>query len=258
MEEQDKFVEILRFGESWEKLEAMRELEKLAKECRTRADAVLDRCATAAGKEKNKPWREFRRQTGLGLFNAVLDIAQGPPGSELRNLAADILAHLWHPAAVDRLVEDIKENGETLLNSQYSGIFVNLGGIGNESAARALISLWAEGGEYDIAGPLAACNSKAGDAFLMLQARENKDPAVRGHCICCLSATPTEEKTDFLRERLKNTNHFEQSATVRKIAQMCLVSMAPELIAVYNQSEDPRLKEEIAKTLRSLNGHTGR
>lgn len=252
MEEQDKLIETLRFGENWEKLDAMRELEELAKECRTRADAVLDRCVTAAEKEKNKPWRAFRRQTGLGLFSTVLDIAQGPPGSELRNLAADILAHLWHPAAVERLVEDIKENGDTLLNSQYGGIFVNLGGIGNEPATRALISLWEAGCEYYVAGPLAACNSKIGEAFLMVQARENKDPTVRGHCICCLSSTPTEEKINFLRERLKNGTHFEQSATVRKIAEMSLLSIAPELIAAYNQTEDPGLKDEIAKTLRSM------
>lgn len=250
--------EALKLGTAREKLAALREFEEIAKEVREQAEPDLSTWPSAVLREKSKPWRKFRGLVGFPVFNIMLEIAQGKGNTRLRELAADILAHLWHPAAVGRLVEDIRKNSKTLRPNQVTGIFVNLGGIGNEPAARALISLWAEGCEYDIARPLAACNSKAGDAFLMLQARENKDPAVRGHCICCLSATPTEEKTDFLRERLKNTNHFEQSATVRKIAQMCLVSMAPELIAVYNQSEDTRLKEEIAKTLRSLNEHTGR
>lgn len=242
----------LRFGESWEKLAAMRELEEVAKACRVWAEQALAGVADKAEIERKKPWREFRRRIGFGLFGEVLDIAQGPPGSELRDLAADILAHLWHPAAVDRLIEDLKVNGKTLLPSQYTGIFTNLGGIGNEPAVRALMELWDDGCAYDAVAPLGACGSRTSEAFLMRQARENKDQALRGYCICYLNSMPTQEKVDFLREKLKRGTGFERSAAVRKIAEMGLRSMVPELMAVYDQSEDAVLREEIFATLRYM------
>jgi len=252
MPENEKRSHALRFGESWEKLAAMRELEEVAKDCRVAAERALAGVVDKAELERKKPWREFRRRIGFGLFGEVLDIAQGPPGSDLRDLAADILAHLWHPAAVDRLLEDIRCNGADLLPSQYTGIFVNLGGIGNEPAARALMELWDEGCAYDAVGPLGACGSRAAEAFLMRQACENKDHTLRGYCICFLNSMPTQEKVDFLREKLKRGTGFERSAAVRKIAQMGLHSLAPELLAAYGQSDDEALKKEIFETLRYM------
>ena len=41
-------------------------------------------------------------------------------------------------------------------------------------------------------------------------------------------------------------------AAVKKIAGMHLTILAPELMAVCNKSEDPELKDEIHKALRTL------
>lgn len=248
----EKRCNTLRFGESWEKLEVMRELEEIAKDCRTKANEILANCAAPAEREKHKPWRAFRKLTGFQLFNLVMDIAQEQSGTRLRDLAADILAHLWHPAAVDRLVEDLLDNGATLLTSQYIGIFENLAGISNEPAVQALIKLWEEGYKYDTVWAIGACLSKTGEAFLLRQAREHKDPSLRGYCICALNSELSEEKSAFLLDKLKNGTPFEQSGAVRKIGDMGLSSLSPTLMAVYNQSEDVILKEEIFDTLRYM------
>jgi len=242
----------LRFGEGWEKLELLRDLEETAKDCRIAADNRLSDCATEAERERAKPWREFRRVIGFPLFNLILEIARSDIRSEQRNLAADILAHLWHPAAVDRLVEDLNENAGSLLGTQISSIFINLAGIGNEVAARGLISLWGEGFDHYIPEALAACKSKAGEAFLFVQARDNKDYCLRGICICYLNSKVSEEKSVFLLEKVRSGVHFEQYAAVKKIAGMHLTILAPELMAVCNKSEDPELKDEIHKALRTL------
>lgn len=243
----------LRFGESWEKMELLKELEETAKDCRIAADKRLRGCATAAELERNKPWREFRRVTGFPLFNVVLEIAQSDNRTELRDLAADILAHLWHPAAVGRLVEDIKENADTLFGTQISGIFINLAGIGNEVAVRGLISIW-EDPQWQsyIPEALAACNSKIGEAFLLEQARENKDPYVRGICICWLNNEVSDTKVKFLLDKLRCDEIFERSAAIEKISDMRLTSLTPDLMAMYNKSEDSMLKEEIFDALRSM------
>lgn len=248
----EKCVNILRFGESWEKMGAMRELEAIAKECRTRANPVLDLCITPAERERNVPWRAFRRRIGFPLFDLVLDIAQGPAGSDLRDLAADILAHLWHPASVDRLVEDILENEESLCPSQISGIFENLGGIGNEPAAQALMKLWGEGYHYQVVFPLGACRSKAGNAFLIRQARENNDPTLRGYCVLASHLEATDENAAFLLERARNGAMMESSAAIRKICAMNLSSLIPALISIHNSSDDLMIRETIFDALREM------
>jgi len=250
-ERSDPRCDTLRFGEPWEKLELLKELEEIAKDCRSAADKVSRNGLTAAERERNKPWREFRRRIGFPLFELVLDMAQGGR-SESRDVAADILAHLWHPAAVDRLVEDIKENADTLLGTQFLGIFINLGGIGTEVAARGLISLWEEPlWRPYITEALEACGSKAGEAFLMTQALENKDPYVRGSCISRLNSEVSDKKINFLQEKLKRGESFERLAAIKKILEMRLTSMAPDLMNIYNTSSDPALKE-IRETLRSM------
>jgi HEAT repeat protein len=243
---------LLRNGERWEKLEAMQVLEELAKECRTAANAVIYKSASKAEWEKLKPWRTFRRKVGFELFNQMLDIAQGPTGTPLRDLAADILAHLWHPLAVDRLVEDLLDNGEKLLPTQFTAIFDNLAGIGNEPALRALLKLWDEGYETLAVYAIGACDSKEGEAFLLRQAREHKDPSLRGYCISALGAEPSDEKTAFLLSRLKSGTPFEQSAAVRKIGDIGLMSLTPELVALHNSTKDEYLKEEIFDTMRYM------
>jgi len=242
----------LAHGEPWERLEAMQKLEEIAIQCRTEANAVIGKCTTPAELEKLKPWRSFRRKIGFPLFNLVLKIAQGPSGTQLRDLAADILAHLWHPAAVDRLVEDLSKNGDALRPSQLSGIFDNLAGIGNEPALKALLKLWDEGYEYDVVIPIGSCNSKVGEAFLMRQAREHKDSSLRGYCILAFGREHSPEKVSLLRDKLKNGTPLERSAAIRRIGDMGLISLSSELIAIHNGTNDEKLKTEILDTLRYL------
>ncbi|MHB0995862.1 MAG: HEAT repeat domain-containing protein [Elusimicrobiales bacterium] len=243
---------LLQFGEPQEKLEAMRKLEEIAKECRSAANPLLAKCDDPAKKEKLKPWREFRKRIGFPLFDLVLDISKGPAGTELRDLAADILAHLWHPSAVDRLVEDLLENGDKLRGGQFNGIFENLGGIGNEPAARALLRLWDEGYRYEVIFPLGSCNSKVGNAFLMRQARENPDATLRGYCILALRLEPTEENGALLLEKARSGDALESSAAIQKIGDMNMASLVPALISIHNQSDDHMVRESIFAALREM------
>lgn len=248
----EKWGEILKIGEPLEKLAVMRELEEIAKDCRSRANPLLAGCDDPTKKEKLKPWREFRKRIGFPLFDLLLEISKGPSGTELRDLAADILAHLWHPSAVDRLVEDLLENGDKLLGSQFTGIFENLGGIGNEPAARALMRLWDEGYRYDVIFPLGGCDSKAGNAFLMRQAKESADAALRGYCILALRLEPNEENGAFLLERARSGNALESAAAIQKIGLMNLTSLIPSLISIHNQSDDHMVRESIFAALREM------
>lgn len=248
----DKCLHTLQFGDSTEKLGIMRELEEIAKECRTKAEPLLDICVTPAEREKNAPWREFRRQIGFPLFNVVLDIAQGPSGLELRDLAADILAHLWHPAAVGRLEQDLRENSKNLTHTQISGIFSNLAGIGNEPAAQALMRLWEEGYEFECASALGACNARSGNAFLLRQAVENSNADLRGYCLLFLKLSACPETEAFLRDRLRHGANLELSVAIRQAGLLRLASLEPDLVRIQDQTENSDLKKEIAQALKCM------
>jgi len=251
-EEEDKSVDLLRFGKPGEKLELLRELEETAKDCRIAADKALPACVTPAELERNKPWREFRRRIGFKLFEVVLKIAQKNARSELRDLAADILAHLWHPAAVDRLVEDITQNEDKLVTTQVLGIFDNLAGIGTDTAVRGLISIWEYGWHFPVVRALGACGTKRAEAFLLAQAQQDEDAGIRGLCITYLNSEVSDRKVSLLRDKLKYSTDFEQSAAIKKIAALQLTSLTKDLKAVYDESDDPLVKEEIRDALRAL------
>lgn len=251
-EEYNHYFEVLLLGTDGEKLEALKELADIAKDCRVKADAALLADLGPAERERHKAWREFRRQIGFKVFGLVLDMARLPAGSETRDLAADLLAHLWHPAAVDRLVEDILTNAKKLTHTQVSGIFANLAGIGNEPAALALIRLWSAGYAYEAVAPLAACDSRTANEFLFRQARDNKDEVLRGYCLLYLKLERSAEAIEFLREKLISGTVLERSGAVRKICAMRITSMVPDLVTVYKNIEDSDLKREISVVLKCL------
>jgi len=251
-ENRGELWEALKLGTAREKLAALRELGEIAKEVREEADVWIPTCRSAVLREKFKPWRKFRGLVGFPVFNIMLEIAQGKASARLRELAADILAHLWHPAAVGRLVEDIRKNSKTLRPSQVTGIFVNLGGIGNEVAVRALISLWGNWWQFHIPAALAACDSKTAESFLMKQAKEAKDPNIRASCLFSLSSEVSDRKIGVLLDRLEHGGHFEQAAAITIIKRMGLASLAPALKAIYSKSKDPILRKHITTALRKM------
>jgi len=251
-ENRDEYWEALKLGTAAEKLAALRELEETAKKIREHTEPELFAFHNAVIPEKLKPWREFRGVVGFPVFNIMLELAQSDAHHGLRDLAADILAHLWHPAAVDRLVVDIKRNSKTLRPSQISGIFINLGGIGNEPAVRALISLWRHRWKFHIPAALAACDSKTAESFLMTHARKAKDPNVRASCLFALNSEVSDRKISLLLERLEHGGHFEQAAAITKIKDIGLASLVPALKAISSKSKDPILKDHIAQALRKM------
>ena len=244
--------DILRFGKPGEKLELLRELEETAKDCRSRADRILPACRTAAERERIKPWREFRREIGFPLFSVVLKIAQKNTDAALRGLAGDILAHLWHPAGVPRLLEDITGNDDKLLLSQVLGIFENLAGIGEEMAVKALIAIWEYGWHALAARALGACGSRRADAFLLAQAQQDEDADIRGLCVSYLNAQVTPKKVGLLLDKLKYCEGFEQAAAIKKIKDLGLSALAGDLKTAYEESEDAFIKQEIQGALRAI------
>lgn len=240
-------------GTPGEKLEVIKELYAPARECRKRTDAFLNSSLeNTVVAESDKPWREFRNIVGEPLFELVMGIVQNDPPSEVRDQAGDIMAHLWHPCAVGRLLEAYERHRPVLEHSPPLAIYKNLGGIGTEAAARALMWLWGSRWDADIAGALGMCASDAAQSFLVRQAREHSNVHVRAMCMANLKLPVTKEKADLYIDRLQSVNGNECFVSLCMIDALKVACAAAALADLRAKTQNAMYVNFINKILPAL------
>lgn len=191
---------------------------------------------------------------GEPLFGLVLAIVRSDPPSEVRELAGDIMAHLWHPCAVGRLLEDYERRHRDMVEHKPPlGIYKNLGGIGTEAAARALMWLWGTKWDADIAGALGMCDSDAAQDFLVKQARAHSNAHVRAMCMGNLKPPVTKEKADLFMERLRDEESGECFVALCMIKDLQVACAAEALVALRARTENRMYASFISKILPVLN-----
>jgi hypothetical protein len=225
--------EVLVSGETREKLEFLKELLELANACRANIDSLPETVfEDPVARKIAKPWREFQKITGKPLFDALLELVRQETPSKVRELAGDIMAQLWHPSAIGRLLEDFEQHRDTLAKKPPMKIFVNLRGIGTEAAARALMWMWGTKWDADVVNMLSRCDSDEAQKFILRQATEHSSAYMRFVCLMHLTAPLTEEKEALIMERLKSGTHDEQFVAVMKVQEFGMVQAADRLIAL--------------------------
>jgi len=240
----------LATGTPREKLEVLVELYATAKECRARADVLLSSSSESFTlREAHNPWRQFRDIIGEPLFDIILTIVRLDQPSDVRALAGDILAHLGHPEAVGRLLEDYENHRNEIDNYPPLAIYGNLGRIGTDAAARALIWLWGTKWDADIAGALGRCNSDMAQDFLLMQARAHSSVHVRSMCMGNLKAPVTKEKVDLFLDRLENGEYNECFTAIYMINILRVESAANALLALRAKTGDKIVIKFIKETL---------
>lgn len=242
---------ILRSGDTGEKLAALEELLEIACKCREKTDAV-QRTARAAPSVRKYPWHEFRGIVGEPVFAALVEIVQNTAPSEVRARAGDIMAQVWHPCAIGRLLETFEERREAKADLPSSGIFRNLGGIGTNAAARALMWLWGSGFDAEAAGALGMCESDAAQEFLLGNALRHSSPYVRSVCIAHLNPPATEEKIALLINRLETGTQNEQFIAAMKVKEFRAARAVPALLALRAGNTDMVLIKIIDEALAVL------
>lgn len=226
-------------GSSAEKLEVLKGLLGKAAECRARADArACPWPESEHASEAPRPWEEFSAIIGETLFSAIEEIVRQEPPSELREFAGDIMAHIWHPCAIGRLLEKHERRGDTVLTKPPLDIYRDLSGIGTEAAAKALMWLWGCKWDADIAGALAMCRGENVQNFLMEQARAHPNSHVRATCIAGVTHPITPEKAAFLVERLENGSYNEQYYSLYMISELRVARAAEALAAFRRKTSD--------------------
>lgn len=252
--------EVLVSGETREKLKFLKELLELANACRAHVDSLPESVfEDPVARKKAKPWREFRKITGKPLFDALVELVRHESPSEVRELAGDIMAQLWHPCAVGRLLEDFEQHRDTLAERPPMRIFMNLRGIGTEAAARALMWMWGTKWDADVVNMLTRCDSEEAQSFVVRQATEHSRVHVRLRCMMSLALPLTEEKEALIMERLKSGTHDEQFVAVMKIQEFGMVQAANLLASVRANTREPvtGLIDEVLLSLRAAAGVIG-
>ena len=241
---------LLSAGIPCEKLEVLKELYVLALECRARTDALPDYFSeNPTSRESKKPWRELLEIVGQPLFDLLVAIVQQGPPSEVRDLAGDILSELWHPGAIGRLLQDYERNIDAVAHTPPLAIYKNLGGIGTDAAARALIWLWGGKWDADIAAALGMCDTEVAQEFLIKQAREHCNVHVRATCIGYLNSPVTTAKAELLLERLENGEYNERFYAIYKINILRLTCAVTALRALRRKTKDTIFTGLIDETL---------
>jgi len=250
--------EVLVSGEPREKLEFLKELREIADACRAHVDLQPASVFEDTVVRKNaKPWREFQEITGKPLFDALLAIVRQEDPSEVRELAGDIMAQLWHPCAVGRLLEDFEQHRDTLAERPPIRIFRNLGGIGTEDAARALMWMWGTKWDADAVSALEMCGCEAAQDFILRQATEHSSSYVRLICLMHLVLPLTEGKETLIMERLRSGTHDEQFVAVTKVKELGMVQASETLqtLRLHNPKGLPvGIIDETLLALRSVAG----
>ncbi|MHB0996908.1 MAG: hypothetical protein ACYC2I_11115 [Elusimicrobiales bacterium] len=250
--------EVLVSGEPLEKLKFLKELLEIANACRACAESLPDTVLEdPAAREKAKPWREFQRITGKPLFDTLLEIVRQETPSEVRELAGDIMAQLWHPSAVGRLLEDFEQHRDTLAEKPPMRIFRNLGRIGTEAAARALMWMWGTKWDADVVSALGMCRSEEAQDFILRQAAGHSSSYVRLVCLMYLVLPLTEEKEAFILNRLKSGTHDEQFVAIAKVKELGMVQAADTLIALRANNRTGLPVGEIDNALSALRAAAG-
>ncbi|MHB0995350.1 MAG: hypothetical protein ACYC2I_03160 [Elusimicrobiales bacterium] len=252
--------EVLVSGETREKLKFLKELLELANACRAHVDSLPESVfEDPVARKRAKPWREFRKITGKPLFDALVELVRHESPSEVRELAGDIMAQLWHPCAVGRLLEDFEQHRDTLAERPPMRIFMNLRGIGTEAAARALMWMWGTKWDADVVNMLTRCDSEEAQSFVVRQATEHSRIYVRLCCMMSLALPLTEEKEALIMERLKSGTHDEQFVAVMKIQEFGMVQAANLLTSVRANTREPvtGLIDEVLLSLRAAAGVIG-
>lgn len=237
--EQLGFVHDFRPSSSGFTLEELRKIFATARECRARMAAKYSSLtAELRVRDSDRPWREFLEIAGEPQFSAIVDIVQKAPPSEGRDLAGDIMAELLHPCAVGRLLEAHERRGDSVLSRPPLDIYRNLGGIGTEAAATALMWLWGCKWDADIASALAMCDSEAAQDFLMRQARQHPNAHVRSMCIAGVFHPITREKCEFFVERLEKGGYNEQYFALYAINDLKVAYAADALVSLRKTTTD--------------------
>lgn len=250
--------ELLCSGKDGEKLAVLEQLFEIACECRDKADSVhRPAFSKPAGRGDFRPWQEFLGIVGEPFFKALIEIVQNTTPSEVRARAGDIMAQVWHPCAIGRLLETFEERREAKSDLPSSGIFKNLGGIGTEAAAKALMWLWGTGFDAEVAGALGMCDSAAAQDFLLRNAREHASPYVRSVCIAHLNLPVTEEKTDLLINCLETGTQHEQFVAAMKVKEFRVARAAPALRLLRAGTGDTVLVKVIDAALSVLKEESG-
>jgi hypothetical protein len=232
------------------KLAALRALYYQAKSCR--ADAEARRTASPDAyiiPDDLKPWREFSALAGASVFSALQELVRQEEPSTARALAGDIMAQVLHPCAIGRLLEAYELRGDAVLAAPQLDIYRNLGGIGNEAAAKALMWLWGCKWDADIAATLGMCNTEVAQEFLIKQAREHGNVHVRATCIGYLNSPVTTAKAELLLERLENGEYNERFYAICKINILRLNCAATALKALRRKTRDAAFRGVIDETL---------
>jgi hypothetical protein len=248
-------IEVLRSGAELDKLSVLSGLYALAEECRARAERI----PYAAFKEpvvrgSCAPWREFREIAGEELFGVLVEQVRQERPSQVRALAGDIMACLWHPCAIGRLLETFEERRETLAEDPPVKIFRDLGAIGTEAAANALMWLWGNGLDADAAGALGICFGTAAQDFLLANASVHSNSYVRSICLAHLRPPITKEKADLLIARLSSGTQNERFIAAMKVKEFRLAAAVPALISARARKDDGALLGVIDEALAVLRG----
>lgn len=245
--------EILRTGDAGGKLAVLEELFEIASRCREKTDSLhRSVLAEPSMREHYRPWREFLAIAGEPVFEALVEIVRDTNPSEVRARAGDIMARVWHPSAIGRLLEAFEERREKKSDLPAAGIFRDLGGIGTEAAARAIMWLWGSGFDAEAAGALGRCESEVAQDFLLRNAREHSNSYVRSVCISGIKPPLTEEKTALLINRLETGTQNEQIFAAMRVQDLRMIRALPVLLALRAGNADMVLLRIIDETLAAL------
>ena len=244
--------EALGLGTPREKLEVLKELLEIANGCRACAEAQLKSVQEGQAARNLKPWCEFQNIVGEPIFDTILQIVKNYPPSGVRELAGDIMAQLWHPSAIGRLLEDFEQRRDPLAERPPLRIFRSLGGIGTEAAARALMWMWGTKWDADVACALEMCDSLEAQDFLLRQAREHSSVYVRSMCMAHLKAPLTPAKEDLFIDRLKFGTHDEKFIAILKIQELGVIGAMDALVLARGGNGDRDLIGFINEALATL------
>ena len=247
------YCDTLASGTPHEKRAVLAELLEISNGCRACTEAQPDSLLEdPAARENAKPWRKFLDIVGQPLFDILLGIVAQEPPSEVRELAGDIMAQLWHPCAVGRLLEDFEQHRDTLTKKPPLRIFRNLGGIGTVAAAKALMWMWGTRWDADVVNALGMCDCETVQDFLLRQATEHSGVHVRLVCLMSLSAPLTTRKEALLLDRLRQGTHDERFVAIMKVEELKATWAIPELMALHAAETDFNFARFIGEALVKL------
>lgn len=248
-------VEILLSGAEQDKLPVLSGLYALAEECRAKAELIpYAAFKEPAVRENCAPWREFRAMIGAELFGVLVELVGQERPSRVRAQAGDIMACLWHPCGIGRLLEKFEERRETLEEDPPVRILRDLGAIGTEAAAKALVWLWGSGMDADAAGALGICFGTAAQDFLLTNALVHTDSYVRSICLAHLRPPITKEKADLFITRLSCGTQNERFIAAMKVKEFRLAAAVPALISARARKDDGALLGVIDEAIAALRG----